>query len=176
MIFLEYISTNTIIIDLDPQSGPGPEQYNNMLSCPLRKGCGEMHRGQKGFTLIELLIVIIVLAVLTGIAIPTYRVVTSRARESAVENEMTNIAKALEMHQTDLQAYPLTDDYPDSIEDNDYMENIPEEDAWGNDYIYSSDGSSYSLESYGINCIDGGDDDIVITNGVLISDGAYENR
>ena len=135
-----------------------------------------MHREQKGFTLIELLIVIIILAVLTGIAIPTYRVITARARESAVENEMINIAKALEMHQTDLQAYPLTGDYPDPLEDNDYMENIPEEDVWGNDYIYSSDGSGYSLESYGINGINGGNDDIVITNGVLTEDGAYENR
>lgn len=135
-----------------------------------------MHMGQKGFTLIELLIVIIILAVLTGIAIPTYGIVTSRAKESASESEMINIAKALEIHNVDLQSYPLDADYPDSLEDNDYMENVPLLDPWGNAYLFTSDGSSYSIESYGINGIDGGNDDIVIVNGVLTEDGAYENK
>ncbi len=135
-----------------------------------------MHMGQKGFTLIELLIVIIILAVLTGIAIPTYGVITSRAKESASESEMLNIAKALEIHNVDLQSYPLDADYPDSLEDNDYMENVPLLDPWGNAYLFTSDGSSYSIESYGINGIDGGNDDIVIVNGVLTSTGAYENN
>ncbi|MFC2145482.1 type II secretion system protein GspG, partial [Actinomycetota bacterium] len=131
---------------------------------------------QKGFTLIELLIVIIILAILTGVSIPVYRLISGRARESAAESEMTNIAKAVEMHQVDLQAYPLSSDYPDALEDNDYMEYIPLLDPWGNSYIYTSDGSSYSLESYGINGIDGGNDNILIVNGVLTDDGAYENR
>jgi len=135
-----------------------------------------MHMGQKGFTLIELLIVIIILAILTGIAIPTYGVITSRAKESASESEMLNIAKALEIHNVDLQSYPLDADYPDSLEDNDYMENVPLLDPWGNAYLFTSDGSSYSIESYGINGIDGGNDDIVIVNGVLTSTGAYENK
>jgi type II secretion system protein G len=132
--------------------------------------------GQKGFTLIELLIVIIILAVLTGIAIPTYGFITSRAKESASESELLNIAKALEIHNVDLQSYPLDADYPDSLEDNDYMENVPLLDPWGNAYLFTSDGSSYSIESYGINGIDGGNDDIVIVNGVLTSTGAYENK
>jgi len=135
-----------------------------------------MHMGQKGFTLIELLIVIIILAILTGIAIPTYGVITSRAKESASESEMLNIAKALEIHNVDLQSYPLDADYPDSLEDNDYMENVPLLDSWGNAYLFTSDGSSYSIKSYGINGIDGGNDDIVIVNGVLTRDGAYENK
>lgn len=135
-----------------------------------------MHMGQKGFTLIELLIVIIILAILTGIAIPTYGIITSRAKESASESEMINIAKALEIHNVDLQSFPLDADYPDSLEDNDYMENVPLLDPWGNAYLFTSDGSSYSIESYGINGIDGGNDDIVIVNGVLTSTGAYENK
>lgn len=135
-----------------------------------------MHMGQKGFTLIELLIVIIILAILTGIAIPTYGIITSRAKESASESEMINIAKALEIHNVDLQSFPLDADYPDSLEDNDYMENVPLLDPWGNAYLFTSDGSSYSIESYGINGIDGGNDDIVIVNGVLTEDGAYENK
>jgi general secretion pathway protein G len=123
-----------------------------------------MHKGQKGFTLVELLIVIIILAVLTGVSIPIYRLINARAKESATENEMANIAKALEIHNVDLQSYPLVADYPDILEDNDYMENVPLLDKWDNAYLYTSDGSSYSLESYGINSINGGNDDILITN------------
>ena len=67
----------------------------------------------KGFSLIELLVVILVLAVLTGIAIPVYGLITTRAKESATESEMMNIAKALEIHNSDNQAYPLPDQYPD---------------------------------------------------------------
>ena len=135
-----------------------------------------MHKGQKGFTLVELLIVIIILAILTGVSIPVYRLINARARESAAEIEMTNIAKAIEMHQVDLQAYPLGSAYPDILEDNDYMENVPLLDPWDHAYLYTSDGSSYSLESYGINGINGGNDDILIVGGVLTEDGAYENR
>ena len=135
-----------------------------------------MHKGQKGFTLVELLIVIIILAILTGVSIPIYRLINARAKETATETEMINIAKALEIHNADLQSYPLAAVYPDTLEDNDYMKNVPLLDAWNNAYLYTSNGSGYSLESYGINGINGGNDDIVITNGVLTEDGAYENR
>lgn len=134
-----------------------------------------MRRGQEGFTLVELLIVIIVLAVLTGISIPVYRLIAARARESATESEVVNIAKAIEMYNIDIKAYPLEDDYPDVLEDNDYMDIVPLLDAWDNNYLYSSNGMSYSLESYGIDGADGGGDDILINNGVLIEDGAYDN-
>ena len=131
--------------------------------------------GMKGFTQVELMIVIIVLVVLTGIAIPTYMIISGRAREAAVESEMINIGKALEMYRNDSQEYPLPAAYPDAIEDGDYMAIVPIIDAWENDYQYSSDGSNYTLESFGINGINGGNDDIVISNGVLIEDGAYDN-
>ena len=135
-----------------------------------------MQKGQKGFTLVELLIVIIILAILTGVSIPIYRLINARAKETGTETEMTNIAKALEIHNVDLQSYPLAAVYPGILEDSDYMENVPLLDTWDNAYLYTSDGSGYSLKSYGINGINGGNDDIVITNGVFTEDGAYENR
>ncbi|MGM0368442.1 MAG: type IV pilin protein, partial [Actinomycetota bacterium] len=42
-----------------------------------------LKRGEKGFTLVELLIVVIILAVLSGIAVPSYMALRNRARESA---------------------------------------------------------------------------------------------
>lgn len=130
----------------------------------------------KGFSLIELLIVILVLAVLTGIAIPAYMLVTARAKESGVESEMMNIAKALELHNVDDQVYPDPGSYPDILEERNYMVSVPIDDLWKNEYIYDSDGNSYTLKSNGMDGVDGGDDDIVISSGVMTEDGAYNNR
>jgi len=130
----------------------------------------------KGFSLIELLIVILILAVLTGIAIPAYMLVTARAKESGVESEMMNIAKALELHNIDDQVYPDPDSYPDILEERNYMAYVPINDLWENEYIYDSDGNSYTLESHGVDGVDGGNNDIVISSGVMTEDGAYRNR
>ncbi len=130
----------------------------------------------KGFSLIELLIVILILAVLTGIAIPAYMLITDRAKESSVENEMMNIAKALELHNIDDQVYPDPGSYPDILEERNYMAYVPINDLWENEYIYDSDGNSYTLESHGMDGVDGGNNDIVISSGVMTEDGAYSNR
>ena len=127
----------------------------------------------KGFSLVEILIVILVLAVITGIAIPSYLFITNRAKESAAESEMMNIAKALELHNTDNQAYPAPGDYPGVLEEGNYMEAVPVNDPWENVYIYDSDGNSYTLESRGMDGADGGGDDIVISSGVMTESGAH---
>jgi general secretion pathway protein G len=127
----------------------------------------------KGFSLVEILVVILVLAVITGIAIPTYMLVTDRAKESAAESEMMNIAKALELHITDNQTYPASGDYPEILEEGNYMKPVPVNDPWENEYIYGSDGNIYTLESHGIDGVDGGGDDIVVSNGVMTEDGAH---
>jgi general secretion pathway protein G len=129
----------------------------------------------KGFSLIELLIVILILAVITGIAIPSYWLITARTRESATESEMLNIAKALEIHNSEKLAYPLTGEYPEALEDNDYMQNVPLVDAWENNYNYDSDGSGYTLSSGGMDGVSGNSDDIVVADGAITEDGAYNN-
>jgi len=127
----------------------------------------------KGFTLVEILIVILVLAVITGIAVLSYLFVTDRAKESAAESEMMNIAKALELYNTEDPAYPAPGDYPEVLEDGNYMDPVPINDPWENEYIYDSDGNGYTLESHGIDGANGGGDDIVVTNGVMTEGGAH---
>ena len=129
----------------------------------------------KGFSLVELLIVLLILAVITGIAVPSYWLITARTRESATENEMMNIAKALEIHNSDNQSYPLPDEYPDILEDNEYMTQVPEKDAWDNDYSYDSTGTTYTLTSPGMDGFSGNGDDIIISNGIFTGDGAHKN-
>ena len=132
---------------------------------------------KKGFTLVELLMVIVVLVTLLAIGIPSYILITSRARETATETEMYNIAKALEIYITDNRAYPAEGDFPNALKVSGIMTDISGNDTWGNAYQYTSpNGTSYILKSYGINKIDGGNDDIVFDNGIMTEDGAYFNK
>lgn len=50
----------------------------------------------RGFTLIELIAVIIVLAILAGVAVPRYFDYTDRARSSAVQGVVGNVRSALQ--------------------------------------------------------------------------------
>jgi type IV pilus assembly protein PilA len=69
----------------------------------------ENHRG---FTLIELLIVIAIIGILAGIAIPMYRVHTTRARLVEVTNSMSHIASAVGTYYGDMDYFPSGLDIP----------------------------------------------------------------
>jgi general secretion pathway protein G len=132
---------------------------------------------EKGFTLVELLIIVVVVAVLMGLSIQTFSLLKDRARETATETEMGNITKALQIYVTVLSIYPAEGDFPEALEVAGIMENVPESDVWENLYQYSSiAGITYTLESFGIDQVDGGGDDIVYINGIMIEDGAYPNK
>ncbi len=132
---------------------------------------------EKGFTLVELLIIVVVVAVLMGLSIQTFTLLKDRARETATETEMGNITKALQIYVTVLSIYPAEGDFPEALEVAGIMENVPESDIWENLYQYSSiAGITYTLESFGIDQVDGGGDDIVYINGIMIEDGAYPNK
>jgi len=137
------------------------------------------YRKEKGFTLIELMIVVIILAVLSGIAIPSYMSMTSKAKEAGTEAEMANIATALELYNADKDAYPATKTFTAMkavLETSPaYMNIVPTLDKWGNNYIYSGTATGYTLTSYGKNGTLGThDDDIVWTNGQQTGMGAYK--
>lgn len=129
----------------------------------------------RGFTLVELLIVVIILAVITGIAIPSYLALRNRARESATESEMRNIATALELANGDAGLYPAAADWA-ALEAAlaGYIDQIPDADSWGTGYVYAQvgGGTGYTITSLGVDGAVGGDD-IVITNGEFTSTGAY---
>lgn len=57
---------------------------------------GPRRRG--GFTLVELLIVVIIIGILAGIAIPQFQSAASEAREAAVLQNLTQIRSALELY------------------------------------------------------------------------------
>lgn len=67
-----------------------------------------------GFTIVELLIVIVVIAILAAITIVAYNGIQSRARETSLRSDLTNIAKQLELYRADGD-YPANDTQLQSI-------------------------------------------------------------
>ena len=62
--------------------------------------------GEKGFSLIELMIVIVVIGILAGVAIPQISQVRARARISNVKSEFASIKPVMEMYYMDHGQYP----------------------------------------------------------------------
>jgi len=63
-------------------------------------------RKRKGFTLVEILIVIMVIGVLAGIAIPAVRGIRDQARISQAEGDLSTLRSATEAFQTTTDGYP----------------------------------------------------------------------
>ncbi|HLI57249.1 MAG TPA: prepilin-type N-terminal cleavage/methylation domain-containing protein, partial [Actinomycetota bacterium] len=55
-----------------------------------RKGRSELEGAEAGFTLIELMVVLLIMAILLAIAIPTFLGVKSGAQDRAVQSNLTN--------------------------------------------------------------------------------------
>lgn len=95
-------------------------------------------------------------------------------REAATQNELKNIATALEIFKADLEAYPAAATWKTDLEGGNYMTPVPVNDDWGNPYTYSQPGISadlagYSIYSWGPDEADnaGVGDDITIIDGQL---------
>ncbi len=127
-----------------------------------------------GFTMVELLVVIIILVMLTAIAIPSYVIIKNKSRETATKMEMNNMAKALEIYISEKQTYPSGDDFPDVLIATGIIANFTGNDAWGTPYHYTFNSiNSYIFKSFGINHMNGGNDDITFVNGIMTENGAY---
>ncbi len=63
-------------------------------------------RIQNGFTLIELMIVVVVVAVLSSLAYPSYREFVVKAKRTEGKAALLDAAQALERHFTNYNTYP----------------------------------------------------------------------
>lgn len=64
----------------------------------LRLLWNRMSKEEKGFTLVELLVVIVILGVLAGIGIPTYRGFIERSHEAATLAELQAVSMAIKFY------------------------------------------------------------------------------
>lgn len=104
-----------------------------------------------GFTLIELLIVVAIIGILAGIAVPQVSNVRSKANLSVIKADLRSIQTALEIYALDNDGYPATEtefsniDFDDT---DDYEYDVNED---GDQYlVYNADpidGSYYYIDS-----------------------------
>lgn len=64
-----------------------------------------LHKDEEGFTLIELMVVVLIIAILLAIAIPTFLGARSRAQNRAAESNLRNALTAEKTSYTDNQTY-----------------------------------------------------------------------
>lgn len=65
-----------------------------------------MNMKHKGFTIVELLIVIVVIGILAAISIVAYNGVTSRASDTTVKSDLSNIAKKIDIFKIEAGSAP----------------------------------------------------------------------
>lgn len=67
-----------------------------------------MKRPRSGFTVIELLIVIVVIAILAAISIVAYRGISERAQKSALQSDLSNAARFMQVAKAGTDVYPTS--------------------------------------------------------------------
>ena len=80
-----------------------------------------------GFTLIELMIVVAIIAVLSGIAVPGYRRALSTAKTTIAISDIKGLQFEIDFYEHNCGQLPLN---------LDYLDGGPYFDPWGNEYRY----------------------------------------
>lgn len=123
------------------------------------KGFGNLKNGsQSGFTLLELVVVVTILAILAGIAIPKLMDRPDEARVMAAEIDIRQIQSALKLYRLDNGRYPTTQQGISALVEKpeiepipanwkSYMEDVPH-DPWGQPYLYLSPGNHGDFDLY----------------------------
>ena len=124
-----------------------------------------------GFTLIEVLLVVVIIGILVGVAVPKLTGRVKQAQISAARTDVENVGTAIRLYEVD------NGDYPGSLQalisnpggaqnwHGPYLEKGMPKDPWEHDYIYAFPGShnsgGYDLHSLGPDGVESADD---ITN------------
>ncbi len=113
-------------------------------------------KASAGFTLVEVMLVIVIIGIMAGIALPKLSGKTKKAQISKAKQEISNLGLALDLYEVDNGAYPsslngLVSKPGNALNwDGPYMKKgkVPK-DPWGKDYQYSASGGSYEIKSSG---------------------------
>jgi len=81
-----------------------------------------IHSKDKGFTLIELIIVFAMIGILVGLALPQFKTSMTKAKESALKENLFQLRKLIQQYYTDKSKYPLS---LQALVDETYLYKIP---------------------------------------------------
>ena len=120
-----------------------------MFPRPARQLVNASTRQVRAFTLIELLLVLIILAVLAGIAVPIYTGQSKKAKAQATRASISNIESALQAFEIAIDRFPTTEEgldaliHPPQASDGSQpakflkSDTVPT-DGWGRPFLYRS--------------------------------------
>ncbi len=113
-----------------------------------------------GFTMIEIIIVIAILTILAGAAVPMVAREITRARRNTTQTEMVVISEAVLGYLQDTESWPkdLKSLIKDGYVGGGFSTNDAITDAWGSLYSYSTKGDIATIESLGPDRKKGKDD------------------
>ncbi|MFN8542626.1 MAG: type II secretion system major pseudopilin GspG [Candidatus Binatia bacterium] len=127
------------------------------------------HARAAGFTLLEIMVVVFILGLLATIVAPRILGRSDDARRTKTIADLKGIEQALNLYRLDTGGYPTTAQglealvhrpdippVPRTWNSNGYLERVPV-DPWGNPYAYVSDGTRYTLKSFGADGTEGGE-------------------
>ena len=79
-------------------------------------------RGQRGFTLIELMVVVAIIGILVSMAVPTYRNIIERAKETVLRQNLATLRDVIDQYYADKGKYP---DSLESLVSDGYLRHLP---------------------------------------------------
>ena len=114
-----------------------------------------MNSKERGFTLIEMMIVVAIIAILVTILVPNLMRARAQAQTAACEGNLKEIATALELYETDHDAYPQSGNADASNTDLEpYLQQTPVDPAAGpgQPYTFTVTNDGTDTPSYVITC------------------------
>ena len=123
--------------------------------------------GRAGFTLIEILLVVVIIGILAGIALPKLSGHTRRAEIAKTRAEIENIGTALSQFELDLGEFPkslqeLVTSPGSDRWNGPYLTKGMPMDPWKRSYVYACPGQhnpkTYDLSSLGPDGVESSDD------------------
>lgn len=111
------------MMKMEPESQRVSESAKEVLRATTPGAAeGSRPRSSRGFTLIELMVVVAILGILVSMAVPTYRSIVQRARETVLRQNLFTLRDVID------QYYADKGKYPDALEDlvsSGYLRHIP---------------------------------------------------
>jgi prepilin-type N-terminal cleavage/methylation domain-containing protein len=107
---------------------------------------------KEGFTLIELLIAVVIIGILAAVGLGQFFTAQIRSRDAQRKENLSSVAKALELYYNDYGRYPNSLDWGERFEDAKgtvYMVELPNDPVSGVKYDYrTEDGINYKLYAH----------------------------